>query len=123
MDDERPPYPILIDNPFISQVLENMNKSDILLGLSWVGLGFLSAIYCTRKFVNLSQKFFVTKHVMWWFTFTAVGLGTLPSYLRLTGFLDNGLRWKHKDMLYSKYDFTKDFEANTIFKHLRTRID
>jgi hypothetical protein len=121
--EERPPYPILIDDPSIGQVLQNLNKSDFLFGFSFVGLGFLMSILVSRKFFFLSQKFYVTKHTMWLYSIVGALLATHCSYCRLTGFLENGLRWKHKDLLYSKYDFTKDFEANTIFKHFRERLD
>jgi hypothetical protein len=121
--EERPPYPILIDDPSISQVFQNLNKSDFLVALSFVGLGFLNSIFISRKFFFLSQKFFITKHIMWFYTFFGIIMATQCSFYRLTGFLENGLRWKHKDMLYSKYDFTKDFEANSIFKHFRERLD
>jgi len=35
--------------------------------------------------------------------------------------MDNGLRWKRSDMDLKKYDFTSDFEENTIYKHFRER--
>ncbi len=121
--EERPPYPILIDDPTISQVFQNLNKSDFLLALSFMGLGFAMSIFSTRRFIFVEQKFYMTKHTMWLYSFTAAFLALQCSFYRLTGFMENGLRWKHRDMLYSKYDFTKDFEANTIFKHFRERID
>jgi hypothetical protein len=121
--EERPPFPILIDDPTIGQVFQNLNKSDFLLGLSFTGLGFLMSILTTRKLYLLSQKFYLTKHTMWLYSIIGAFLATQCSYYRLIGFLDNGLRWKHKDLLYSKYDFTKDFEVNTVFKHFRERVD
>lgn len=121
--EERPPYPILIDDPTMGQVLQNLNKSDFLVTATFMGLGFLVSILTTRRLIFLSQKFYLTKHTMWLYTFVGAFLATQCSYYRLTGLMENGLRWKHRDMLYSKYDFTRDFEANTIFKHLRERAD
>lgn len=121
--DERPPYPILVDDPTVREVLNNINKSDVLVGLTFVSAGFLAAIIGTRPFLKLEQKFYVTKWTMWWYTFLGMLVGSSCSYYRLTGFMENGLRWKHKDLLYSKYDFTSDFERKTIFKHLRERVD
>ena len=46
---------------------------------------------------------------------------TICSYYRLAGLMDNGLRWKRPDRNMRKYDFTKDFEEGTIFKHFRER--
>ena len=40
---------------------------------------------------------------------------------RLKGRTENGLKWRRPDRKLIKYDFTKDFEANSIFKYLRIR--
>jgi hypothetical protein len=58
-----------------------------------------------------------------WYLFVGANASLFCSFYRLTGFMDNGLRWKHQERLYSKYDFTRDFELNTIFKHFRERPD
>jgi hypothetical protein len=121
--EERPPYPILIDDPTVGQVLHNMNKSDVLVGLCFVSLGFVSSLIITRQVHTLKHKFTISRALMWWHTAIGMLAATSCSFLRLKGYLENGLRWKQKDMLYSKYDFTKDFEANTIFKNFRVRID
>lgn len=121
--EERPPYPIIISDPLFSEVFYNLNKSDVLLGLTFVGAGFLASIISSRRLLSLQHKFFLTKYVMWWYGLVGAFAAMTCSFYRLTGFMENGLRWKTKDMLYSKYDFTKDFEANTIFKHFRERVD
>lgn len=121
--DERPPYPILIDNPTVGETLKNINKSDVFLGLTFVAGGLVSSILGSRYLLRLSNKFYFTKYTMWWYNLCGIFVAMNCSYLRLTGYLENGLRWKQNDSLYTKYDFTSDFERNTIFKHLRERID
>lgn len=60
---------------------------------------------------------------MAWTTSIAFGalLALNNSYYRLAGFVDNGLEWSRKEKKLKKYDFTRDYEENTIWKHLRIR--
>ena len=44
------------------------------------------------------------------------------SYKRLTGFWDNGLRWKYPDTRLKKFDTTSVYEANTIWGRFRTHF-
>jgi hypothetical protein len=121
--DQRPPYPIIIDNPTHTEVFNNLNKSDLLVGMTFVAAGFTSSILATRRFHLIDSKFMVTKYMMNWYSLIGMFVAMSCSYYRLTGLMENGLRWKTKDILYSKYDLTSDFEKNTIFKHFRERID
>jgi len=43
------------------------------------------------------------------------------SFYRLKGYVENGLRWKRPERKLNKYDFSKDFEKNTIWKFFRLR--
>jgi hypothetical protein len=38
---ERPPYPIILDNPTVSQVLRNFNKADYSILLFFTALGYI----------------------------------------------------------------------------------
>ena len=119
----RPPYPIINSNPTIGEVFYNVNRSDALLAFTFVLGGFGVTIMSTRNFTTLTQKFLVTKYMMYWWSLCGFFLAMNCSYYRQKGWLDNGLRWRQKDLLYSKYDITSEFERNTIFKHFRLRID
>lgn len=121
--DQRPPYPIIIDNPTVSQVFYNLNKSDLMVCAFFVALGFGASVIGSRKYQLLQAKFMFTKYSMYWYTLIGAFTAMNCSYYRLAGLMENGLRWKTKDLLYSKYDLTSDFERNTIFKHFRERID
>ncbi len=121
--EERPPYPIIISEPYVSDVFYNINKSDVLVGSLFIFAGFFGTIYATRRFRLLADKFIITKYFMWYYTLFGSFVAMCCSYYRLIGFMENGLRWKRRDLLYSKYDFTRDFEDATIFKYFRERLD
>lgn len=72
---------------------------------------------------TLYMKFYA--HMFYMFTWNFFGVYAMMncSYFRLNGVLDNGLRWKNSDITLKKYDFTKDFEEQSIFKYLRQRVE
>jgi|LauGreDrversion4_2_1035121.scaffolds.fasta_scaffold350530_1 hypothetical protein len=119
----RPPYPIINGDPTFSEVFYNMNKSDYLVGFTFLPIGFLLTLGILNHVTLLNTKFIVMKNMMLWYSFLGFFAASLCSFYRLEGLMDNGLRWKHKEMLDNKYDFTSDFERNTIFKHFRIRLD
>jgi len=59
-----------------------------------------------------------------WTAGTAFGglFALANSYYRLKGLVDNGLRWKRPERKLRKYDFSTEFEDNTIWKHFRLRL-
>lgn len=119
--DERPPYPVLISDPSIYQVLYNMNKSDFLLYLFVMSGAFLGSIALTRNTVTMTRKLRLLHFNMHFFNLVAMTMATSCSYYRLSGFMDNGLRWRRSDGL-NKYDFTSDMESKSVFKYLRERV-
>jgi hypothetical protein len=119
----RTPYPILISNPSFKQVLGNLNKSDLLVYASIFASAFGLSIFATRPFGYLVQKLMILHFNMHLFNIIGIVTALNCSYYRLTGLMDNGLRWKRKDKSLNKYDFTRDFENHTIFKHFRERAD
>lgn len=119
--DERPPYPILISNPSIYQVLYNMNKSDFLLYFFVMTGAFLCSVAITRSLNTMTTKLRIFHVNMHYSNLIALTIATSASYYRLTGFMDNGLRWRRSDG-FNKYDFTSDMESKSIFKYLRERV-
>lgn len=120
-NDERPPYPVLISNPTIYQVLYNMNKSDFLLYFFVMTGAFLGSVMITRNLNTMTIKLRMMHLNMHFFNLIGLTMATSASYYRLVGFMDNGLRWRRSDGL-NKYDFTSDMESKSIFKHFRERI-
>lgn len=120
-DDERPPYPILISDPTIYQVLFNMNKSDFLLYSFVMSGAFIANIALTRNITSMTYKLRILHANMHFMNLVALIMATSASFYRLTGFMDNGLRWRRADGL-NKYDFTSDMENKSIFKYFRERV-
>ncbi len=119
--DERPPYPVLISNPTIYQVLCNMNKSDFLLYFFVMSGAFLTSIAVTRSIISMTKKLRILHYNMHFFNLIALTMATSASFYRLVGFMDNGLRWRRSDGL-NKYDFTSDMESKSVFKYFRERV-
>jgi hypothetical protein len=121
--DQRPPYPILMSNPTYGDALDNMNKSDALVGLTIGLLSLPIGFFVTSQFGTLQHKFYVMKWIARLYVFFGAYMSFTCSAYRLMGYMDNGLRWKHQDLVELKYDFTRDFESKTIWKYLRERND
>lgn len=119
--DERPPYPVLISDPSVYQVLTNLNKSDFLVYLFIMSTAFISTVAVTRSYTLMAQKLRILHINMHFFNLLSLSVATSCSYYRLTGLMDNGLRWRRSDGL-NKYDFTSDIESKSIFKYLRERV-
>ena len=119
--EERPPYPVLISDPNIGQVLANMNKSDFLVYFFVMGIAFLGSVALTRNNVTMMRKIRVLHYNMHFFNLCGITVATSCSFYRLTGLMDNGLRWRRSDGL-KKYDFTSEMEKKSIFKHFRERV-
>ena len=115
--DERPPYPVIISDPTIYQVLCNLNKSDFLVYLFTMSASFLATIAITRNLTSMHHKLKILHLNMHFFNIVSMTAATSCSFYRLNGFMDNGLRWRRNDQL-NKYDFTSDMESKSIFKYL-----
>jgi hypothetical protein len=115
---ERPPYPIIIDRPTLKDVITNMKFSDYVMGATFYGSGILAGYYCSRPMIELQQKllaYHAISHVA--LVFGAFSM-FIMSYRRLTGFYDNGLRWKKPEDKMRKYDNTSHFENGTIWRFI-----
>lgn len=55
------------------------------------------------------------------FFFTAAVFMVAVPYRRLTGYADNGLRWRNPEDKLRKYDTTSEFEKSTIWKRFANR--
>lgn len=121
--DERPPYPVLNDQATVSQVFFNLNKSDFLVFLTMLGAGQLVTLSVTKYFITLKSKFHVSNYLLSLYAITGMVLAMNCSFYRLAGLMDNGLRWKRQGHISNKYDLTKHYERNSIFKHFRERAD
>ena len=85
------------------------------------GTGTLWGYVASRKMPTVMQRLIIYHTVSHLFLVVSLSLLISVPYRRLTGFHDNGLRWKKPENKLNKFDHTSHFEANTIW--YRTRID
>ena len=91
---ERPPYPIIIDVPTLRDVLSNLTFSDFVLGGTVYGTGVMWSYVVSKPFPLIMQRLVVYHGLSHMFFFSAGCFMFMCSYRRLTGFGDNGLRWR-----------------------------
>ena len=112
---ERPPFPIIIDTPTIRDVAQNINTSDLVMAGSIYGTGIIWSYVISRPFTMIMQRLAVYHAISHLFFFLSVTLLINVPYRRLTGFLDNGLRWRKPEDKLKRYDLTSEFERATIW--------
>ena len=116
---ERPPYPIKVDKPNYKDVLGEFRFSDAFMGLSIYGTVSVTSFWISKFYPMVGQRLLVFHSVRHMFATVAVALMLSVPYRRLTGFWDNGLRWKKPENRLNKFDYTSEFERGTIFKHCK----
>ena len=120
---ERPPFPIIIDMPTTADVAREVRLSDVFMGASIYGAGILFGYAASRNWPLLAQRLTVYHGISHIGLVYALSCMFVVPYRRLTGYWDNGLRWKVPEDRFRKFDNTSVFEANTIFKRFRIRSD
>ena len=116
---ERPPFPIIIDVPTARDIVSNWQASDFVMAGGIYATGILLAYAVSRPFPTIAQRLLVYHTVSHIFLVNAAISTLLVPFKRLTGFWDNGLRWKHPEDKLRKYDNTTHFENNTFWKRFR----
>ena len=120
---ERPPFPILIDTPTWGDVFRAMRLSDFFMGGAIYGTALLWAYTISRPFPQMMQRLIVYHGISHMFLVTALSLTIAVPFRRLTGYWDNGLRWKKPEDRLKKYDCTSHFEAATGWSRFKIRGD
>jgi hypothetical protein len=113
---ERPPYPILVDVPTASQLAGEWRACDFFAVGVFYAFGTGLAFWASRPFPMMYQRtliYHILSHAAL-VTGGTVFLGMIP-YQRLTGFYDNGLRWKKPENKLRKFDNTSEFEKATFW--------
>mmetsp|Transcript_28078 Transcript_28078/g.42467 ORF Transcript_28078/g.42467 Transcript_28078/m.42467 type:complete len:102 (-) Transcript_28078:41-346(-) len=100
-----------------------MRFSDFLLGGTIYGVGTVWSFALSRQMSSVMQRL-LTYHVFshMFFMVSLAAVITVP-YRRLTGFWDNGMRWKKPENKLNKYDMTSHFEKATGWSRFRANID
>ena len=118
---ESPPFPIKIDTPTWKDICSEMRFSDYFMFGTIYTVGTLWAYAAARKLPFVMQRLIVYHSCSHMSLVLGISLLISVPYRRLTGFHDNGLRWKKPENKLNKFDHTSHFEANTIWH--RARID
>lgn len=118
---QRPPFPIKVDQPTWYDIREEMRFADFFMFGTVYGTGLLFGYLASKKMPMVMQRLAVYHSVSHMFLGLAMSLLITVPYRRLTGFHDNGLRWRKPEDKLNKFDHTTHFEKNTIWH--RARID
>lgn len=110
---ERPPFPILVDSPTWADVWKEMRFSDLFMGATIYTGGLLWGYWASRPFPLLMQRLVVYHGVAHMFGVFGLSLMFTVPYRRLTGYWDNGLRWKKPEDRLKKFDCKSHFEEQT----------
>jgi hypothetical protein len=89
------------------------------MGGTIYGTGILWAYTISRPFPSLISRLIVYHGVSHMFLFSALCFMIQIPYRRLTGFWDNGLRWRQPQDKFRKYDTTSEYERATIWGRLK----
>ena len=120
---ERPPFPIMIEKPTVGDTLGNLQFSDYSMGLIVYLTGMSVGYYAGVGLPNLRMRLLAHTTISHAGLVASLFLMYTCSYKRLTGYWDNGLRWKNPDNRYRKFDSTSVYEANTMAKRLRVNTE
>lgn len=119
---DRPPYPVINESPSFYQAVENLNSADFGIFAASYLVGIPLANRVATKSGNSYGSRIVVFGLAHGYTYMLGGIMALcNSNLRLKGFVSNGLSWKYAMDSYRKYDFTSDYEDETIWGSLRLR--
>ena len=104
----RAPFPIIVDQPTVRDIVGAWKFSDFVMGGSIYGGGIIWSYIISRPLPSLSQRLVVYHGMSHLFFVTALALMVTIPYRRLTGFWDNGLRWSRPEdkLKGGKYDNT-----------------
>lgn len=119
---ERPPFPIINERPLLSDVLKEIRFSDALFSGTWyMTFAFLAHKVSLRR-QNIVERL-INYHVIAHAGFvSACFFMVLFPFRRITGYDDNGLRWKHPENKFEKFDNTSEFMKRSVWKNIYTDI-
>jgi hypothetical protein len=79
------------------------------------GSGLLFSYVASRPFPFITERLLVYHGISHLFLIVSLAFVIQSSQRRLTGYADNGLRWKRPEDKLRKYDTTSEFERATIW--------
>ena len=118
---ERPPFPIILEEPSLYDIFRNFQFSDFCMIGMFYSFNFIAGYFISKSVSDYGVRVKSTQLITTMGLVTGLALAFNCSYYRLTGFQDNGLRWKTPDNRMKLFDSTSVYEANTFWKNLRVR--
>lgn len=117
---ERPPFPIVIENPTFADTLANMRLPEYVPLLLSIPGGAALGYAMTKDLLPYPVARRRAFGFIWGsLAVCAFWLGVKGSFYKLTGFENNGLTWRVPDNYEKKYNYTGDLEASpfdSLFK-------
>lgn len=119
---ERTPYPIIIEEPHLRDVVENMRLPEYMPVLVSIPLG--AAVSYGLTFGLFTQPF--RRRLMFGYAYAAIvgcayWMGMKGSYYKLVGFENNGLQWKFAEQRLKKYRFISELEGDSYAMLLKRK--
>ena len=96
-----------------------MRFSDYFMFGTIYGTGMLWSFAASRPFPHLMQRLIVYHGVSHMFLIVGIAATILIPYRRLTGYWENGLRWRKPEDKLKKFDSTSHFERATGWSRFR----
>ena len=119
---QRPPFPVIMDKPNVSNIWPYFQKGDLLVfGLFYLS-GLLFGYGASRRFVHMPKRLIVFHGIAHVFTVSGLVMTFLMPCYRVKGYWDNGLRWRRRAPM-KKYDFTKELYDHGLYKHMKVKLE
>ena len=113
----------MIDAPTWGDLFRNLKACDFVMGGTIYGSGIMWGYYCSRPFPMLMQKLVVYHGVSHMFLAMSLAMMIALPFRRLTGYWDNGMRWRKPEDRLRKYYCTSHFEESTGYSRFRINTD
>lgn len=119
---ERTPYPIIIEEPYTRDVLENMRLPEFMPLLVTIPVG---ALVCYGLTFSIFTYPLYRRNLFTYMYVACLGcaywMGVKGSFYKLTGFENNGLQWKFGEQRLKKYRFTSELESDSYAMLLKRK--
>jgi hypothetical protein len=109
---ERTPYPIIIERPTFRDVFYNMGLAEWMPLVVLTPVGAYAGFHVTHQLFDLPlSRRRAFGGIVFLFAISGFYLGLKGSFYKLTGFENNGLRWKRPEQRVKKYVFTEEMHG------------
>jgi hypothetical protein len=121
----RPPYPIIVETPQFKDVIANMKLPELIPAIVMIPVGAIISykMAAPMNFIPIVRR---RAFGIYWGTMVGAAFyfGVKFSFYKLTGFEDNGLRWRTDDGYVKRYSFTEPLRENSFMnKFVRKDVD